>query len=234
MAFYDDLARDPKSKEEFWTIIEETFEQVQGALTDYPAETREEALDGALRGDNFKDASLSFIRHRGVREDLDSRDYFLELGRRVLPEVALQIKARKLTPKFAKDWGVVMMCHGFISAHILDDSDGFSHVRAGLKSADIRNREAQRKWIARQILPLLKPGPHRLTRKQADAWLGDQIGRLIENGKFPIGYDRGWFESIMDNGALRDAYSQKRLSTAELRKLASQPSDDIPPINFSR
>jgi hypothetical protein len=124
MAFDDILARDPKSKKEFWAIIEETFVQIEGALTAYPAETREEALAGTLRDGKFKDASLSFIRYRGVREDLDSRDYFLELGRRFLPEVKRQIRARKLTPKFAKNWGVVMMCHGFISAHILDDSDG--------------------------------------------------------------------------------------------------------------
>jgi hypothetical protein len=50
MAFYEDLARDPKSEEEFWTIIDDTFVQVRGALTDYPAETRDEALSGALRG----------------------------------------------------------------------------------------------------------------------------------------------------------------------------------------
>ena len=59
MAFYDDLARDPKSEKEFWTIIEETFVQVEAALTDYPAETRDEALAGTLRGGNFKDASIS-------------------------------------------------------------------------------------------------------------------------------------------------------------------------------
>ena len=59
--------------------------------------TREEALSGALRGGNFKDASISFIRYRGVRDDLDSRDYFLELGQRFLPEVAEQIEARELT-----------------------------------------------------------------------------------------------------------------------------------------
>jgi hypothetical protein len=49
MAFIDDLARDPKSEEEFWQIIDETFEQVEGALTAHPAETREEALAGTLR-----------------------------------------------------------------------------------------------------------------------------------------------------------------------------------------
>jgi hypothetical protein len=123
MAFDDILARDPKSEEEFWAIIKETFIQVEATLTDYPAETREDALKGTLRDGNFKDDSLSFIRYRGVREELDSRDYFLDLGRRLLLDVERQIKARKLTPKFAKDWGVVMMCHGFISAHILDDSD---------------------------------------------------------------------------------------------------------------
>jgi hypothetical protein len=46
MAFSDDLARDPKSEEEFWEIIEETFVQVEGVLADYPVETRDEALTG--------------------------------------------------------------------------------------------------------------------------------------------------------------------------------------------
>jgi hypothetical protein len=35
MAFYDDLGRDPKSEEEFWTIVEETFVQVEGVLATY-------------------------------------------------------------------------------------------------------------------------------------------------------------------------------------------------------
>jgi hypothetical protein len=233
MAFIDDLARDPKSEEEFWAIIEETFEQVGGVLADYPVETREEALTGTLRGGDFRDASISFIRYRGVRDDLDSRDYFLELGQRFLPEVERQIKARKLTRKFMKDWGVVMMCHGFISAHILDDSDGFSHNRAGLLSVESRSTNAQKKWVARQILGLMN-GPRRLTRKQADAWLAEEVARLIDKGKFPIGFGRDWFESIMDKGALRDAYCQKRLTKAQLLELADESSDDIPPINFSR
>jgi hypothetical protein len=158
VAFFEYLARDPQSEEEFWAIIDDTFVQVEGTLTAYPVETREEALRGTLRDGNFKDASLSFIRDRGVRDDLDGRDYFLELGRRFLPEVERQIKARQLTPKFAKDWGVIMMCHGFIASHILDDSDGFSHNRAGLLSAEARSTNTQRKWAARQILGLMKSG----------------------------------------------------------------------------
>ena len=172
MAFDDIFARDPKSEEEFWAIIEETFVQVEGALTAYPAETREEALAGTLRDGNFKDASLSFIRHRGVREDLDSRDYFLELGRRFLPEVERQIEARKLTPKFAKDWGVVMMCHGFISAHILDDSDGLFQTRA----AQSGNRDAQRKYVARLLLHWIGQG---LKRKEAEGRVEKHIQEIL-------------------------------------------------------
>jgi hypothetical protein len=148
MAFYDDLARDPTIAKEFWEIAEETFVQVEGVLTTYQVETPEEALAGTLRGGNFRDTEVSFIRYRGVNKDIDSRDYFLELGRRFLPEVERQIKARKLTPKFAKGWGVVMMCHGFISAHILDDSDGLDRVRAGQSG----NRNAQRKYVAHLMI----------------------------------------------------------------------------------
>jgi hypothetical protein len=58
MSFDDILAFDPKSEEEFWTIIEDTFAQVKSVLTDYQVETREEALAGTLRirdeGDTFR------------------------------------------------------------------------------------------------------------------------------------------------------------------------------------
>jgi hypothetical protein len=49
-----------------------------------------------------------------------SRGYFLELGQQFLREVERQIKARKLTPKFAKDWGAVMTFHDFMASHILE------------------------------------------------------------------------------------------------------------------
>jgi hypothetical protein len=234
MAFSDDLARDPKSEKEFWTIVEDTFVQVQEVLAGHPVETREEALVGTLRGGDFRDPEVSIIRYRGVNKDIDNRDYFLELGRELLPKVEQQIRARKLTPKFAKDWGVVMMSHGFISAHILDDSDGLFHVRANQLSLRAQNKYPQKKWVARQILGFMKPGPRHLSRTLAEARLAEELDRLIEKDKFPIGFDRRWFDAIRKHGALRDAYSQKRLSMAHLRELASQPSDDIPPINFSR
>jgi hypothetical protein len=80
-----------------------------------------------------------------------------------------------LTPQFAKDWGVVMMCHGFISAHILDDSNGLNYFRAGQKSRKIRSKGTQKKWVARQILAMMKAG---LTRGQAHARLGTKIAEF--------------------------------------------------------
>jgi hypothetical protein len=104
----------------------------------------------------------------------------------------------------AKDWGAVMMGHGFISAHILDDSDGFFHARAGLVSAEARNTDPQKKWVAHQILGLMKSG---LNRSQADAILGTRIGNLIKSKKFPPGFDEECFGAMLDeNRALRDAY----------------------------
>jgi hypothetical protein len=227
MAFHDYLARDPKSQEEFWTIIEETFVQVEGALTAYPVEARDEALSGALRGGKFKDASLSFIRHRGVREDLDSRDYFLELGREFLPKVERQIKARKLTRKFAKDWGVVMMCHGFISAHILDDTDGLFQARAGQSG----NRDAERKYVAHLLLHWMGKG---LKRKEAEGRVEKHIQDILERGVFPDGFGEEWFEPILrKRGPLAATYDQKHLPNKILPELAALPTDDIPPIIFS-
>ena len=225
MAFSDDLARDPESEMEFWTIIEETFVQIEGALTAYPAETRQQALAGTLRGGDFKDASLSFIRYRGVREDLDSRDYFLELGRRFLPEVELQIKRRELTPKFAKDWGLVMMCHGFISAHILDDSDGLDRVRAGQSG----NRNAQRKYVAHLMIREIDSGKN---RTNAESAVAEKIKTMLRSGRFPSGFNETWFSSMITRGGLASTYDQKHFSVRRMRHLVQENLDGIPPIDF--
>jgi hypothetical protein len=87
-----------------------------------------------------------------------------------------------------------MMCHGFISAHILYDSDGLSHIRAGKTSGKIRSKETQRKWVARQILALMKSG---LTRGRADARLGTGIVELLDAKKFPPGFEGEWFASML-------------------------------------
>jgi hypothetical protein len=220
MAFYDSLARDPKTEDEFWKIIEETFVQVEPTLTDYPVETREEALEPQ------RYAPGDLIRYRGASEDYDSRDYFLELGRKFVPGVKRQIKRRRLTPKFAKDWGVVMMCHGFIAAHVLDDSDALGHVRAGLQSGKSRSRDSQRKWIAHQLLPLIDQGIDRGTAEQMAA---EQVKKILNGKEFPSGFNRAWFAPILTHDELATTYDEKHLSVKAMRKLVAEPREGIPP-----
>ena len=54
MAFHDDLARDPKSEEEFWAIIEDTFVQIEAVLTTYRVETKEEACLMTFRAEKAR------------------------------------------------------------------------------------------------------------------------------------------------------------------------------------
>jgi hypothetical protein len=221
MSFVDNLARDPTTEDEFWKIIEETFVQVEPTLTDYPVETREEALEPQ------RYAPGDLIRYRGASEDYDSRDDFLELGRKVLPRVKRQIKSRRLTPKFARDWGVVMMCFGFIAAHVLDDSDALSHVRAGLQSGRSRSRESQTKWIAHQLLPLIDRG---IDRGTAEHRVAEQVKKILKGNEFPSGFNRAWFAPILTRGGLATTYDEKHLSVKKMRKFVAEPRKDIPPI----
>jgi hypothetical protein len=223
---------DPKNDDDFWTIIEEMLSMAEYVLLEHRVETREEAVTGTLRlrhGTTFRDPLAAFIRYRGVDKDVDSRDYFLELGRKFLPKVARQIKARRLTPKFARNWGVVMTCHGFISAHILDDSDGLSHLRAGRKSAEKRNKDAQRKYVSRLLLHWIDRG-HK--RKGAEGQVERHIQDILDRGAFPDGFDEGWFKSILREGALAATYDQKHLPLGRLRELAKQPRNDLPPPEY--
>jgi hypothetical protein len=223
MAFDPGFARDPKNDDEFWRIIEETFDQVEATLTDFPVETREEALH------SHANSGGEFIRYRGASKEYDCRDYFLTLGRTFLLSVKQQIKSRRLTPKFAKDWGVIMMCHGFTAAHILDDSDGLRNQRGGHTTAKVRSKGRQRKWVAHQLLRQIDSGR---ARGQAEGKVEEQIKKIIERGKCPEGFGKAWFQSMLINGVLARTYDQRHLPLKKLRELAELATDDIPPIDF--
>ena len=141
MAFDDILARDPKSEEEFWTIIEETFVQVKASSLTIRWRHRKKRLLAPFAAETSRTrhcpsfAIVEFERISTAATTSSSSDGGF------CSKSSGKSKRRKLTPKFAKDWGVVMMCHGFISAHILDDSDGLSHNRGGLRSVESSKHE---------------------------------------------------------------------------------------------
>jgi hypothetical protein len=146
-----------------------------------------------------------------------------------VPRVERQIKRRRLTPKFAKDWGVVMMCHGFIAAHVLDDSDALGHVRAGLQSGKSRSRAPQRKWISQKLLPLIDQG---IDRGKAEEMVAKQVKNILDRHEFPSGFNRAWFAPILTGDDLATTYQQKALSVKAMRKLVAEAREGIPPIDF--
>jgi hypothetical protein len=220
---YDLLAEADANEAGFWQNIEEAFVQVEATFRDYPLETRDQALNQEI-------TRLSFphkIGFRNVSEDMESREHLYELGQRAVASVAIQIERREFNYKFAHDWGVAMMCHGFMVAHILDDSDDLSHARGGMKSGKSRSRDSQRKWIAHQLIPLLDSG---VKRVEAEAIVAEKIERIIDGKKFPDGFSEAWFKVMITRGGLATTYDAYHLTKEEMRIFITQPRDDIPPL----
>jgi hypothetical protein len=220
---YELLAEADANEDGFWQNIEEAFVQVEATFRDYPLETRDQALNQEITRFSFPHK----IGFRNVSKDMDSREHFYELGRRAVASVAIQIERREFNLKFAHDWGVAMMCHGFMVAHILDDSDDLKHARGGQKSGRLRSKNPQRKWIAHQLIPLLDSG---VKRADAEVIVAERIKEIIKGKDFPEGFSKNWFEVMITQGDLASTYDAKHLTQAGMRKLITQPRDDIPPL----
>ena len=155
--YNDEVTRAPKDEDELWELLREQFEFVRDVLQNLPAETREEALENAADTKRSR-TNLTVVRYRGTSEELDNRDYYLEMGRTLLPYIKGAIKRRKLTPRFVQQWGKVMFCHGYVASYVLDDSDDLAHARAGFKTGKLRSKASQRKWIAHLMISLVDSG----------------------------------------------------------------------------
>ena len=117
------------------------------------------------------------------------------------------------------------MCHGFISAHILDDSDGLDRVRSGQSG----NKNAQRKWLAHLIIREIDSGQNRV---DAEVAVAEKIKAVLRAGSFPSGFNETWFSSMITRGGLASTYDQKHFSVRRMRHLVQKNLDGIPPIDF--
>ena len=89
-----------------------------------------------------------------------------------------------MTPEFVQQWGKLMFCHGFIASYVLDDSDPLVLKRAGHKTGKKRSKDAQRKWLAHILLPLMEAG---MTRDQAEEWAAAAVTQILAEQAFPEG-----------------------------------------------
>jgi len=81
-----------------WLLFRKHFMHVRYILWELPLETKEDALSNKFhrdfRGKAQRDG-LRAIRYREIGEELDQREYFLNLGRELLPEVHFMLDQKR-------------------------------------------------------------------------------------------------------------------------------------------
>lgn len=228
--YNEDVARLPKNRKDLWCVLREQFEFVEQVLHRTPVETREEALANSRhRQENGSvlRAGMNAVRYRNVSNGLDSREHFLEMGRELLPYIAQALDREEWTPEFVQQWGKIMFCHGYVASYVLDDSDDLGNLRGGLRTGKLRSRDAQKKWIAHHLIPLLDAG---LKRDAAEQLVTDHVRQIIDGGSYPAGFSAEWFRPIITHGGLASTYDGKHLLVETMRALVNESTDDIPPV----
>jgi hypothetical protein len=185
---YDDqLTRIPANDDELWQVLTDSLDLIEMTLLDTAVETEDAALEA-------RDSSFMSIRYRGVSVEEDNRDYFLEMGRELLPLVRGAVAARDMSPGLIQRWGMLQFCHGYIAAHILDDTDPLVSRRAGLKRGRQVSKNTQRKWLAHVILGLRKMG---WTRAEAEERVVEIIEQVRTSNSIGPGFDDAWYKVMI-------------------------------------
>lgn len=229
--YSDKTTRIPADEDDLWTILREQFELARMALLDSAVESEDEAL-GLIDNEETRQKQRlkglsAVVPYRGTSYEMDNRDHFLEMGCALLPYVEKALKTRKLTPEFVQQWSKLMFCHGFIASYLLDDSDPLVNKRAGHKTGKLRSKDAQRKWIAHIMVPLIENG---MKREQAEHMVVKHVEAALQLEELRGGFPVEWFMPIVSRGELVATYDFKHFSIKAMRKLMELPTDDIPPI----
>ncbi|MEL3890447.1 hypothetical protein V6B08_09230 [Ferrovibrio sp. MS7] len=236
--YNDDILRIPANEDEMWKVLREQYVFVRHLLYELPVETKEQALDVDLQSTPTAELariSMGSVRYRNVSEENDQRDYYLEIGRGLLPYIERALDERKLTPEFVQQWGKVMFCHGYIASHVFDDSDDLETYRNRAKGARASDRTPQRVFLARLLLWFMNE--QKQTRQQAEASAAKAIWKFIDakNSRQVLpNYDLDWFRTLVREGEYRDrivtTMAQKNLNKAELNALAVVEFEGVPSI----
>lgn len=120
MIYYDAWEGLPKTNEQFWERLEESFVFIKFDILS-PLETREEALkrDG---NDKLREHFGGLIRYRDT-DDRDNLLYFREKGIDLLAEVRYLLDQRRATRELLIRWAKLMYCHGWVSNAIFSGGD---------------------------------------------------------------------------------------------------------------
>jgi hypothetical protein len=237
--YNDEWTEPPADEAAMWQKFEDILYAVDTDLS-LPLETATDALADRMHIQNDGSVNrnaLGVIRYRGISEENDQREYFLIMGRYLLPAVRQDVADRRLTPQFVQRWGQLLFCHGFIVSHIMDDGDHIAAQRtrnAGNKSRADR-AAGKRTFIARLLLHYLNEGAN---RKGADDFAAAAILDYLNRTNGLITEDeRAWWAEMLDrrtlssrNPRLASSLTQKHLYDHELKAHAAAAIADLPSV----
>lgn len=86
----DDVTRIPADEHEMWEVLWEQFEHARYVLWELPVETKEDALSNTYHREydgKARRGGMHVVRYRNESGELGQRDYFLTMGRELLPYV---------------------------------------------------------------------------------------------------------------------------------------------------
>jgi hypothetical protein len=227
MIYYDAWDGLPKTDEQFWQRLEDSFEFIERDIL-FRIETREEALKRD-EDEKLREHLGGVIRYRDT-DDRDNLLYFREKGIDLLAEVRFLLDERRFTRELFIRWGELMYCHGWVSNAIFSGGDDLGYERAALAGTKAKSRDKQRRWMAHLLAAELD---QRKPRKLADRDVAARLSSAKATGSLPKEIDKDWLGTILHkNGQLRDTYSQKHFSEKEIRRLVSEPAEGLPPLDF--
>lgn len=227
--YNDEWTEPPANEAAMWETFEDILDAIASDLS-LPLETRVDALedryhrlpDGSVRRD-----ALGTIRYRKVSEQSDGREHFLEMARNLLPRIAKELSARRLTPHFVHGWGQLLFCHGYVASHVLDDGDHVEQQRrrhAGSKTvrdeAGVLNA-----YIATLVLWFMDERGER--RKKAEHSASLVIKALLRDDVTLGAEDREWFKAMLSDDGVSGAARQKSTSVVKLREMAVFKIEDM-------
>jgi hypothetical protein len=215
----------PVDMEKFWDHVQSQLDTMGSVFFYLPLETKEQALDGTLRVYGEAKTAVSpelYISYHEVDSEVSSRDYFYEHGQELYPIVQKLAENKEFTPSFVHFYAELEMCHGFIMAHLLDDSDDLVLSRGGSSGT-----KAQRVWFARQLKILaVEKG---IKGEEAHKRVVEFVENIRDNGPYKDGFDKKWFEKFFDkNGLIKSTYYPENFWPAKIDELECLTDINVP------
>jgi hypothetical protein len=231
---YDDaVLRIPRDEPELWEILREQFFHVAEDFA-RPIETKEDALGNRFHRDHegktLRDG-LMVIRYRHVGNELDNREHFLAMGRELVPYIAEALSREKLSPEFIQQWGKLMFCHGYITSHVLDDSDDSVTERNRRRGTQASKQTAGHAFLARLILKFMDERQE--PRKRAEALAARAIYDFLKRDQAAEELDLEWLKRLAPKeDRIVSTLSQKKASDEKIRALAASDDVTVPSIEL--